>query len=72
MKKKEKQRRRESFSARDDSSRGYSGLSVGLLECLIDDDCSIPRLRTKRDKKNLKKAKKNVQANRSDKDAVID
>ena len=67
MKKKEKQRRREYFSARYGLSRGYSGLSVGLLEYLIEDDCHIPRLRTKREKKNLKVARKNVQANRSDK-----
>ena len=57
--------RRESFSARYGSSRGHSELSVGLLEYLIEDDCSIPRLRTKRDKENLKKARKNVQANKS-------
>lgn len=64
MKKKETQRI-EYFSARYGSSRGYSGLCVGLLEYLIEDDCSIPRLRTKRDKENLKKAKKNAQANKS-------
>ena len=66
MKKKDKQRRREFFYARYGSSQGHSEHSVGLLEYLIEDDCHIPRLRTKRDKKNLKVARKNVQANRSD------
>lgn len=67
MKKKEKQRRKEFFNARYGLSHGSIGLSVGLLEYLIEDDCHIPRLSTKRDKKNLKVARKNVQANRSDK-----
>lgn len=66
MKKKSKQRRRESLNTRHGSSQEHSGLSVGLLEFLIEDDCHIPRLRTKREKKNLKVARKNVQANRSD------
>ena len=66
MKKKDKQRRREFFNARYGLSHGHSGLSVGLLEYLIEDDCHIPRLRTKREKKNLKVARKNVQANKSD------
>ena len=65
MKKKDKQRRREFFNARYGLSHGSNGLSVGLLEYLIEDDCSIPRLRTKRDKKNLKVARKNVLANKS-------
>ena len=58
MKKKEKQRRREYFSAHYGSTQGHNGLSVGLLEYLIEDDCHIPKLRTKRDKENYKKAKK--------------
>ena len=68
MKKKDKQRRREYFNARYGLSHASNGLSVGLLEYLIEDDCHIPRLRTKRDKKNLKVAKKNVQANKSESD----
>ena len=67
MKKKSKQKRREFLNARYGLSQGHSGLSVGLLEYLIEDDCSIPRLHTKREKKNLKVARKNVQANRTDK-----
>ncbi len=63
MKKKDKQRRREAFKARYGSSQEHSGLSVGLLEYLIEDDCHIPQLRTKREKKNLKVAKKNVGRN---------
>ena len=64
MKKKDKQRRREFFNARYGLSHGHSGLSVGLLEYLIEDDCHIPRLRTKREKKNLKIARKNVGRNK--------
>ena len=60
MKKKEKQRRRGYFSAHYDSTRGHNGLSVGLLESLLEDDCHIPRLRTKRDKEKYKKAKKKI------------
>lgn len=60
MKKKEKQKRREYFSAHYVSTRGHNNLSVGLLEYLIEDDCHIPRLRTKRDKENFKKAKKKI------------
>ena len=63
MKKKDKQRRREYFNARYGLSHKSSGLSVGLLEYLIEDDCHIPRLRTKREKKNLKVARKNVGRN---------
>ena len=63
MKKKDKQRRREFFNARYGSSQGHSGLSVGLLEYLIEDDCHIPKMRTKRDKKNKKIARKNVKSN---------
>lgn len=66
MKKKDKQKRREFFNAHNGLSHGSNGLSVGLLEYLIEDDCHIPRLRTKREKKNLKVARKNVQANRSE------
>ena len=54
MKKKEKQKRREYFSAHYGSTQGHNGLSVGLLEYLIEDDCHIPRLHTKRDKENYK------------------
>ena len=63
MKKKDKQRRREYFNAHYGLSCESSGLSVGLLEYLIEDDCHIPRLRTKREKKNLKVARKNVGRN---------
>lgn len=58
MKKREKQKRKENFSAHYGTNRGHNGLSVGLLEYLIEDDCSIPKLRTKRDKENYRKAKK--------------
>lgn len=63
MKKKKKQKRREYFSAHYGSTQGHNGLSVELLEYLIEDDCNIPKLRTKRAKENCKKAKKNVKAN---------
>ena len=63
MKKMEKQKRREFFDARYGLTRRSSGLSVGVLEYLIEDDCHIPKMRTKRDKENYKKAKKNVKAN---------
>jgi hypothetical protein len=66
MKKKDKQRRREFFNAHNGLSHGPGELGVGLLEYLIEDDCSIPRLRTKREKKNFKVARKNVQLNKSD------
>ena len=56
------------FNARYGLSHGSNGLSVGLLEYLIEDDCHIPKLRTKRDKKNLKVAKKNVRAYKSESD----
>lgn len=58
MRKNEKRKRREYFSAHYVSGRAQKGLSIGLLEYLIEDDCFIPRLRTKRDKENFKKAKK--------------
>lgn len=60
--KKKKQKRREYISANFGLTRGHNGPSVELLEYLMEDDCNIPRLRTKRDKENYKKAKKNVKA----------
>lgn len=60
MKKKEKRKRREDFSAHYGATRGHYGLSVGLLECLIEDDCLIPKLRSKRDKENFKRTKKEI------------
>ena len=61
---KEKRKRRDYFSAHYGLTRGHNGLSVEQLEYFMEDDCYIPRLRTKRDKKNFKKAKKNVKANK--------
>lgn len=63
MKKKEKRKRREYFFAHYGSIQGHNGLRVGMLESLIDDDCFIPKLYTKRDKESFKKAKKNVKIN---------
>jgi hypothetical protein len=45
MRKNEKRKRREYFSAHYVSGRAQKGLSIGLLEYLIEDDCFIPRLR---------------------------
>lgn len=64
MKKKEKRKRRDYFSAHYGLTRGHNGLSVQLLEYFMEDDSYIPRLRTKRDKKIFKKAKKNVKVNK--------
>ena len=63
MKKKEKQKQRDFFNARYGLSRGSGGHSVGLLEYLIEDDCHVPQMRTKRDKGNLKIARKNLKTN---------